>query len=237
MGHDIADSAIRTAASETEVTVDELNELLDDFQDGLEDKFYDWMKFHFVPGGSEEYLVEGIKDGYWFGLDLTEFKPLFDADVTSEERVAVAMAHETEFHEQGMAMEIPQSWANHRDLDQYVPVMIASTDGFERGLQASVFHLMRLVSYDMTPAEALDYYVIEDLDWKKEEWIGYRGVGREAINKNLRSARDKLDQDELENHEKLIHPAKNIRAVPKDEVEEEEHRIRIRPREEYDDRV
>lgn len=237
MGHDIGESAVRTAASETEFTVGELNELLDDFQESLEGEFYDLMRFNFVPGGSEEFLIRGLKDGYWFGMHVSELAPLFDTEVSTEERVAIAYAHEVEFRNQGMAIEIPQSWANHRNIEDYVPVMVASTGEFERGFQASIFHLMRLVSYDMTPAEALDYYVVEDREWDKEEWIARRGVGREAINKNLRSARDKLDQEDLSNDERLIHPAENIRAISREELENEDQMIKIRPREEYDDRV
>jgi len=237
MNHKIGDSAVQAAASETSLTADEVEDVLDDFQAGLEDKFYDMMKTEFVPGGSERFLIRGLNNGYWFAVQANKFRSIIGREISDEEKLAIAVAHETEFQNQGVAMEIPQTWVNNVDIEWLIPVMVASSDEFHRGRDASVFHILRLVSYELTPAEALDYFVVEDRGWDKETWIARRGVGREAVNKNLRAARDKLDQSDLPNSEKLVHPAKDIRAIPEDETEKESHSKRVRPREEYDERV
>lgn len=237
MDHDISDDAIQTAASETELTSEDVDELLNEFQAGLESEFYDRMEVDYVPGGSEKFLLRGLKDGYWFAMHANRFRSILGREVTDQERLAIAVAHETELMNQGVAMEIPQSWANNHHLEWFMPVMIATTDEFDRGVDSIFYHLLRLVSHDLTPAEALDYFVVSDQEWDKEVWIARRGVGREAVNKNLRSARDKLDQSDLPNSEKLVHPAKDIKAIPREQVEEEGHAKRIRPREEYDERV
>ena len=237
MEHQIGDSAVKTAASETSLNTTEVESVLNEFQGGLEDEFYSEMKNNFVPGGSEEFLVKGLNGGYWFAIYATKFRSIIGREMSDDERLAIAIAHETEFQNQGLAMEIPQTYVNSHDVEWLIPVMVASSDEFHRGVDASYFHLLRLVSYDLTPAEALDYFVVEDGGWDKETWIARRGVGREAVNKNLRAAREKLDQSDLPNSEKKVHPAKDIRAISKDETEEEGHAKRVRPREEYDERV
>lgn len=52
--------------------------------------------------------------------------------------------------------------------------------------------LIALLRSGLSPAEALDYWATVEGDYSQSEWGGVRGVGRKAVNKNVRQAKRKL---------------------------------------------
>lgn len=58
--------------------------------------------------------------------------------------------------------------------------------------------LERLVNIGLTPAEALDYYFLEEVEKKPNEWADVRGRKTESIRKNYRQGRSKIEEKKIE---------------------------------------
>lgn len=52
--------------------------------------------------------------------------------------------------------------------------------------------LIELLRVGLSPAEALDYRATVDGSYSQSEWGDVRGVGRKAVNKNVKQAERKL---------------------------------------------
>jgi hypothetical protein len=50
---------------------------------------------------------------------------------------------------------------------------------------------------NMTASEALDYWVTQRMNKSPAEWAGYRDVGGEAVRKNRRQAKEKVNENGL----------------------------------------
>lgn len=53
--------------------------------------------------------------------------------------------------------------------------------------------LAALVDLGLSPAEALDYWMVEQGDQTATEWSEQRGTSHQAVSENVRKARNKLD--------------------------------------------
>lgn len=56
--------------------------------------------------------------------------------------------------------------------------------------------LQRYVEAGLSPAEALDYFMTEDVGADRRGWKLSRGVSQQAISENVNKAREKLDKVE-----------------------------------------
>lgn len=61
--------------------------------------------------------------------------------------------------------------------------------------KAPVDFINLVVKAGCTPSEAVDYWMIEIEGLDKKHWAGARGVGTEAIRKNIRQAKCVLNND------------------------------------------
>ena len=100
-------------------------------------------------------------------------------------------------------------------VDDYHPVFIAYPEGWRNALYHSRQRVLYLLSHDLTPTEALDYWALEfgtatfDTTPDTERWRAHRGVDQEAINKSKRQAQDKMGD---ENHQPF-YPEQDIETT------------------------
>lgn len=53
-------------------------------------------------------------------------------------------------------------------------------------------NLAELMSLGLSPAEAIDFLATIEYGYSQGEWADVRGVGRQAVNKNVMQAKQKL---------------------------------------------
>lgn len=54
--------------------------------------------------------------------------------------------------------------------------------------------ILELVEYGLTPAEAVDYYAVEEVGMSQSEWARRKGKEQPGVSENVSKARAKLDE-------------------------------------------
>lgn len=76
------------------------------------------------------------------------------------------------------------------DLDEFFDEVLSDRE------RADCWKILEYVEYDsLSPAEAVDYFVVEDNGWKQTDWASRRGVSQQAVSKNVDAARQHLGED------------------------------------------
>jgi len=117
----------------------------------------------------------------------------------------------------------------------YYPIFVEKTDDWKNGYyHAMQMFRLYLHHYEMSAAEALDYWALEKTNTDTTEWAKARRVGREAVRKNARKGSEKLTDESSG----ITHPKNQISAVNVDEVPDdlvEDDRVYIPLREDLDE--
>jgi len=200
----------REAAADHAITVDQLSHALGQIQHALEPHINTYYEEAWLQGGEQNHLLD-TPEGIFFGFTTTGLynkKEISILDIGKDTFKAVRDAHQNQAEVWGFDIDRPTSYADTY-VDDFYPFYIQYPDNWLDAQYHARLRMKQLLSYNLTPAEALDYWALEDgaasLDTNSERqrWHSIRGVGREAINKTLRQARNKLnDPDNQPYHEK-----------------------------------
>lgn len=189
---------LKEKAAETEHTFESLSQaestVIEVIQSNLQDHF---KKCH-LERGTDYWLLES-SSGAWLAFTKYELrKQLDDADIeyTISELLSVAFAHLESFQSNGWTVEIPGPIARSHTDSLYFPIFVPFPDGWKEGEYHALQRFEEMVSrYDMSPAEALDYWATERMPEDAISWAGKRDVEPEAIRKNVRQAKEKFSTD------------------------------------------
>ena len=217
----IAEEDVRKAASDYPVTFGQVSEVLVDLQNALADDLNSLYEKAWIGGGADNHLFE-MEHGVWFALVPPRlYTRYFEPDEIDDDAfLAACLAHEYNTERLGEALVTPTPYANtlKGDLD-YSPFFIEFPTGWKMGLQHSRLEMRYLLHHGMTPAEAIDYWALEfgvsrlSTPQAQDSWRAARDVDREAINKTLRQAKEKRNDESR----KPRHKEQNIQVAPIDD--------------------
>lgn len=209
---------LKEAASKTKYTIDELEETAEHLENAIQSRFHEHFERCRLDSGNDYWLYQDGKYTVWLAFNEFELQDeMRRADIEFEpgRLAAVASAHLHKFQSSGITIAVPGPVARSYRDPFFYPIHVRYPEGWDDGEWHAFNRLKELVwRYDMTPAEALDYWAVERMSRDSIEWGGSRGVQPEAVRKNVRQAKEKLQSEEGG----AAHERETLRAVPEEEV-------------------
>jgi hypothetical protein len=118
-----------------------------------------------------------------------------------------------------VTLAVPGAIARYHKSDLWYPIHVPYPDEWQNGEWHSFQRFQELVSrYELSPAEALDYWAVERNNEDALSWGGKRNVQPEAVRKNIRQAKEKLNDEDLG----AAHKTEQIQIVPAGDVPDEQ---------------
>lgn len=215
LGNDIA----KELAAQNEYTVDDLRDTDQKLEEAIQSRLHKHFERCRLKTGSDYWLFEDLGgQSVWLAFtkhDLQEELRNTNTDIPYERLITVATAYLEEFQERGLTLAIPGMLARQLKEPLYFPIRVRYPDGWKNGEWHSYQRIEELVfRYEMSPAEALDWWAVERMNKDSTEWATKRGVGAEAIRKNIRQAKAALEDDELG----VTREGEIVQVVSSDEV-------------------
>ena len=215
LGNDIA----KEIAAQNEYTIDDLRDADQKLEGAIQSRLHNHFERCRLKTGSDYWLFEDLGgQSVWLAFtehDLQEELRKTDTDIPYERLITVAEAYLEEFQEHGITLAMPGMLARQLKEPFYFPIRVRYPDGWKDGEWHSYQRIEELVfRYEMSPAEALDWWAVERMNKDSTEWATKRGVGAEAIRKNVRQAKAALEDDELG----VTREGEIVQVVSSDEV-------------------
>lgn len=208
----VTDRYLTEAAADFGHSRSELREVAEILEAAIQSNLTDHFESCRLSRGRDYWILEQ-SDGVWLAFtehDLKEELQSADADVAFEKVRTVAWAYLLQFQARDLTIAIPGSVARHLEDPFFYPIFVTWPDGWEAGVEYTRQQFTELLNYyKFTPAEALDYWAVNEIGYEPYEWAGIRNVQAEAIRKNVRQAHDKLNDDERG----ATHANSQLRAV------------------------
>lgn len=207
----------------------ELAETADNLHSAIQNQFNDHFKWCFLRSGRNYWLLEE-KTGVWLAMNKFEIaQQMRDSDIEydKEKLISVAYAYLEQFQDKGLTIKVPGAVARKLEDPFFHPIFVPYPDDWDKSEYNKLQRFQMLVwRYEMTPAEALDYWATRRMNQSAAEWAGKRNVQTEAVRKNVRQAEDKLGDDELgATHEKNLIQAVSVDEVPNGKPHNEEEDV------------
>jgi len=208
---------LEKAAENNDFTLSDLKETEEKLQSAIQSRLNKHWKRSRLKSGEDYWLLEG-NHGVWLAFndyelheELRETKTECDSHLVK----AVAFAHLEGFQERGTTIAVPGGLARYHKSNFWYPIYVPFPDEWRNGEWHSLQRLQELVSrYELSPAEALDYWAVERHNEDAVRWGGKRNVQPEAVRKNIRQAKEKLNDEDLG----AAHETERFQIVPTDEV-------------------
>lgn len=198
---------LESKSEETEWSLDELIDTNNKLQDVFQENYNQHVVESQIGDGYDYILKRCVSDdihGFWMGLTEDDLYNTFQqssvVDEFNRKRLFdVAASHFSLFQSMGYTVGVPPA------VDEKLPTPFHYAVRIERPNDAysaeecvsSEFRIF-LKKYDFNPAEAIDYWAIEIVGYSPKEWASDRGVGAEAVRKNVRQARSKMGEKSKE---------------------------------------
>jgi hypothetical protein len=211
---------LENVAANNDCTLAELKETEEKLQSAIQSRLNKHWKRSRLRSGEDYWLYENGQ-GVWLAFNEYELREeLREAKIECDTSLVkvVAFGHLEEFQQGGATIAVPGGIARYHKSDLWYPIYVPFPDEWQNGEWHSLQRLQELVSrYELSPAEALDYWAVEHHNEDGVSWGGKRNVQPEAIRKNVRQAKEKLDDEDLG----AAHEKERFRVVPTDEVPDE----------------
>lgn len=213
----INEKFLKEYAAESEFTTEELLETAENLEIAIQNRLNKHFKSSCLRSGSNYWLIED-SSGVWLAFtrfELGEELRRADMEFNEVKLTKVATAYLDQFQRNGVTIEVPGTIARQIEEPVFYPIYVRYPDNWENGQYHSLQQFQELVwRYDMTPAEALDYWVAEYMNRGAADWAAKRDVEPEAVRKNVRQAKEKLTDESLG----ASHENSNLRTVSIDEI-------------------
>lgn len=213
----IQEKYLKEFAANSEHTIDDLLETAENLHTAVQSQLNDHFENCHLHRGKNYWLFEE-DNGVWLAFNKFELgEQMRNAGIEydTDKLINVGYAYLDQFQERGLTIEVPGSVARRLEDPFFFPIFVPFPENWDSSKYHTFQQFQELVwRYNMTPAEALDYWVTEYLNRSSNKWAGKRDVQTEAVRKNVRQAKEKLNHDELgASHENSI-----IRPVSLDDV-------------------
>jgi len=222
LGVYLTDSVLQKYAAKTEHTADDLADLAEKIEQAVQSRFLDHFESARLRGGANYWLLDGPGNGAWLAFNsygIVDELNRADAEYGAELLTPVCVAYLQEFQSWGATVAIPGPLTRSNKDPYFLPIYVPYPDDWDVAQSYTYFRFRELVSqYEMSPAEALDYWAVTSTNNAAREWAGIRNVEPESVRKNVRQAKEKLGDDDLGGY-----PEEGIKAVDFKDVPEEPH--------------
>lgn len=213
----MVEDQLKETAAETGYTYDELVQTAEKLERAIQSRFHKHFERCHLSAGHDYWLLER-RDGVWLAFNeaqLHDEMKRADIEFDPTKLKLVATAHLHAFQERDITIAVPGTVARSLRDPFFYPISVDTPDGWEEGQIYARQQFQELVSrYNCSPAEALDYWAVEEMYEDSISWAGKRNVDPEAVRKNVRQAKEKLNDDDLG----ATHENADIRPVRIDEV-------------------
>ncbi|WP_267639646.1 hypothetical protein [Haloarchaeobius amylolyticus] len=222
----VSNSYLRPFAENNEFTMEDLSKTDADLERAIQRNLLEHFKHARLNTGMDNWVIEN-RDGVWLAFneyELQEELRRADIEFDPAQLNAVAHAHLNSFQDIGITLEIPGSISRSYEDPFFFPVFVKYPEGWKDGIAHTHQRFKELVfRYEMSPAEALDYWVLGNTSEETKSWATARNVNPEAIRKNIRQAESKLEDDDLgASHRNSVIQAVSIEDVPEDKPHDPE---------------
>ncbi|WP_395166366.1 hypothetical protein [Natrinema pallidum] len=205
------------AAAKSEYTVEELQETAEKLEDAIQSRLHKHFKRCRLESGYNYWLLEDYGDSVWLAFnefELQEEMRRADIEFDPGRLFTVASGYLQQFQSDDITLAVPGPVARSYEDPFFYPIRVRYPDGWDDGQQHTFNRFQELVwRFDLSPAEALDFWVVERMGQDAIDWSGKRGVQPEAVRKNVRQAREKVGNEYGASHER-----ETLRVVRADEV-------------------
>lgn len=213
-GHPVSEETIQEAIvkvcdQSNMISVEEVDEVLQDIQVDAERVYRDFIhqmdknewnypeeKWYANAGPFLLFDCFNATPQYWFGTftgedGRTETHPLY----TNETLREVAMtAHLIEVERQIEKRSLVGAGTNHQLELRWGALIMTKPHHFNGGEGMAMLPLNHLAAAELSAAEILDYFCVEIHGRRTFAWAKARGVNTEAVNQNIRHAKEKLNR-------------------------------------------
>jgi hypothetical protein len=195
----VKDQYLTEVAAESAFTREELATAAEVVEQTLQDRLLRHYERAQLRGGTDYWLLrieQGNDPGVWLAFTIQELKQELrepDYDVESGQLSAVAIAYLEQFQAMGYTVGVPGSIARSIKDPVFYPIYVGYPEGWKDGEYNTLQRFQRLLArFDLSPAEALDYWAMERMNKTANDWSSVRGVDPEAVRKNVRQAEEKI---------------------------------------------
>lgn len=210
--HALHRHSVAYAAQNTEYTDEEVEEIVETIQSVMAPKlaelYYDaWIR------NKQNYLANLEGEVHVFGFPQTEWLEFLSEELTPDEVEVGVLAHQYQARNRWeFLVHVRQS-----KLADHYPLFIRKEGDAEMGEQIVGYQFARMMKHGMSPAELVDHWLCENQNWNAGKVARWRGISREAVNKNVRQAKEKFGEydDAVDFYEE-----KNIEHVPLRELDQ-----------------
>ncbi|SEP33477.1 hypothetical protein SAMN05216388_10982 [Halorientalis persicus] len=233
----LSEQRLREKAANSEYTVDELDLLAESLERTLQSQLTEHFKQSRLKRGPDYWLLED-SHGVWLALSEYELqKMLKEAEVEfdSQKLLKIAFAHLESFQDMGYTIAVPMSVARYLEDSLFFAIYVRFPEEFQNGEYHTFQRFQELLyRYEMSPAEALDYWAVEHMNESARGWGAKRNVQPEAIRKNIRQAKEKLKDEELgATHENSVLRTASVDEIPPGKPHDPEKDLLYVPTEDY----
>ena len=137
----------------------------------------------------DDALLGDLNESYVVALDSGAWDDLADQLVIHDPALEATKAVHRRYAEDRLDLEagdVPEGTT---------PFVIDYPENWSRALGVVHQYWGHFFHHGLTPAEVVDYWMVQKSPFTPENWAEVRGVGPEAVRKNVRGARAKLPQD------------------------------------------
>lgn len=214
----IGDEYLKDAAAGSGFTKEELQETADNLHQVIQNDLNDHFKRSRLESGMNYWLIEEF-EGVWLAFTrfrLVEQMRKAEIEYEREQVIAVGYAYLERFQDSGLTIEVPGPVMRQLKDPFFLPILVRYPEDWKNGELHTFqrFHEF-VLRYNMTSAEALDYWAVERMNQKPIDWAAKRDVEPEAVRKNVRQANEKLaDEDLGASHERTALRPVQVEDVP-----------------------
>lgn len=205
------------AADKNDFSLSDIKEADEKIQSAIQSRLNRHWKQSRLRGGEDYWLFED-DHGVWLVFSEYEiYEELREAKIECDNRLVqvVALGHLEEFQQTGCTIAVPGGIARYHKSNNWYPIYVPFPEEWQNGEWHSFQRMHELVCrYELSPAEALDFWAVERHGEDAISWGGKRDVQAEAVRKNVRQAEEKLNDEELG----AGHPKERFQVVPVDDV-------------------
>jgi hypothetical protein len=230
------DEQLTTYAAESSYTLSELKDAHETIVADLQSSLTDIYEQAVLRGDYPDRWVMEYRDkGVWLAYSHTEmFHRVreMDADIDMEvvELVLFASLDHMQ-HRDKYTLSVPGGLLRNRgsaraDRDDpfYCPVFVPFPDQWKSGQRYTLHQFERLVSqYGLSPAEAMDYWVVDCQNVSPRSWAKLRGVTADAVRKNIRQAKEAFSEGGVDTkHDSITIEVAPLSEIPDDTPHDED---------------
>ncbi|MBX0305469.1 hypothetical protein [Haloarcula salinisoli] len=182
---------IQQVAAETTVSKSRLTELLEQIADvTIIDDYLEkaWRN----SSSTVELAFHNPRSDFVFIIPDSEWDTVFESiDIEEDEATAAKQWHSTRARK---LLETSGSSHEFGENHSYLVVPIQDIEVWQRSRIVLSWWFQELAEDGLTPPEVLDYWMTGEMGNAPKEWASQRDVHPEAVRKNVRQAKEKLNK-------------------------------------------